>query len=103
MRQPLAGEVAAQRELLESIPFTTGYGVEIAMLLDVWGLLGGEGVAQVDLEVHRNSHQSLEALAPMARTVLATVARRLERDGRLSGLEAEAPVERPPLAGILAR
>jgi hypothetical protein len=39
----------------------------------------------------------------MARTVLATVARRLERDGRLSGLEAEALVERPPLAGVLAR
>jgi glucosyl-3-phosphoglycerate synthase len=104
VRQPLAGEVAARRELLENIPFTTGYGVEIAMLLDVWGLLGGEGVAQVDLEVHRNSHQSLQALAPMARTVLATVARRLERDGRLSGLEAdEALVERPPLAGVLAR
>jgi glucosyl-3-phosphoglycerate synthase len=103
VRQPLAGEVAARRELLESISFTTGYGVEIAMLLDVWGLLGGEGVAQVDLEVHRNSHQSLQALAPMARTVLATVARRLERDGRLSGLEAQAPVERPPLAGVLAR
>jgi glucosyl-3-phosphoglycerate synthase len=103
VRQPLAGEVAARRELLESIPFTTGYGVEMAMLLDVWDLLGGEGAAQVDLEVHRNSHQSVQALAPMARTVLATVARRLERDGRLSGLEAEAPVERPPLAGVLAR
>jgi glucosyl-3-phosphoglycerate synthase len=89
VRQPLAGEVAARRELLESIPFTTGYGVEMAMLLDVWDLLGGEGAAQVDLEEHRNSHQSVQALAPMARTVLATVARRLERDGRLSGLEAD--------------
>ncbi len=43
VRQPLAGEVAARRELLESIPFTTGYGVEMAMLLDVWRLLGGRG------------------------------------------------------------
>jgi glucosyl-3-phosphoglycerate synthase len=105
VRQPLAGEVAARRELLENIPFTTGYGVEMAMLLDVWDLLGGgEGVAQVDLEVHRNSHQSIEALAPMARTVLATVARRLQRDGRLSGLEVDASlVERPPLAGVRAR
>jgi glucosyl-3-phosphoglycerate synthase len=103
VRQPLAGEVAARRELLESIPFTTGYGVEMAMLLDVWGLLGGEGAAQVDLEEHRNSHQSVQALAPMARTVLATVARRLERDGRLSGLVADSLVERPPLAGVLAR
>lgn len=105
VRQPLAGEIAARRELLENIPFTTGYGVEMAMLLDAWDLLGGgEGVAQVDLEVHRNSHQSLEALAPMARTVLATIAQRLQRDGRLNGLEADASlVERPPLAGVRAR
>lgn len=104
VRQPLAGEVAARRELLESIPFTTGYGVEMAMLLDVWRLLGGEGVAQVDLEEHRNSHQPLSALAPMAATVLATIATRVQREGRLSGVELEgALVERPPLAGVVAR
>jgi glucosyl-3-phosphoglycerate synthase len=104
VRQPLAGEVGARRELLESIPFTTGYGVEIAMLLDVWSLLGGEGVAQVDLEEHRNSHQPLSALAPMAQTVLAGIAARMQREGRLSGVAlAEAVVERPPLAGVLAR
>jgi glucosyl-3-phosphoglycerate synthase len=104
VRQPLAGEVAARRELLESLPFTTGYGVEMAMLLDVWRMLGGEGVAQVDLEVHHNSHQPLQALAPMARTVLATLAQRLQRDGRLSGLELEESiVERPPLAGVRVR
>lgn len=99
VRQPLAGEVAARRELLESVPFVTGYGVEIAMLIDVWEKLGGERVAQVDLDVHRNRHQSLAALTPMARTVLATIARRLEREGRLSGVDlGEAPRERPPLA-----
>ena len=117
VRQPLAGEVAARRELLEGISFATGYGVEIAMLIDVWEQIGGEGVAQVDLEVHRNRHQSLQALAPMALTVLATVARRLEREGRLrptSASSADLPhgeehlppalVERPPLASLgLAR
>jgi glucosyl-3-phosphoglycerate synthase len=105
VRQPLAGEVAARRELLEKLPFTTGYGVEMAMLLDVWSFLGGEGVAQVDLEVHRNSHQPLSALAPMAATVLATIAVRLRREGRLTGVELpeEEIVERPPLAEVLAR
>jgi glucosyl-3-phosphoglycerate synthase len=104
VRQPLAGEVAARRELLESIPFTTGYGVEVAMLLDVWQLLGGEGVAQVDLEEHLNTHQPLSALAPMARTVLAAIATRAAREGRLTGVElGEALVERPPLAGVMAR
>ena len=103
VRQPLAGEVAARRELLESLPFVTGYGVEIAMLIDVWRAVGLQGMAQVDLDEHRNRHQPLAALAPMARTVLATIARRLEQDGRLQGggsLEPGqgAPVERPALA-----
>ncbi|HEY7960520.1 MAG TPA: glucosyl-3-phosphoglycerate synthase [Solirubrobacteraceae bacterium] len=102
--QPLAGEVAARRELLESVPFATGYGVEVAMLIDIWSRLGGERVAQVDLDVHRNTHQPLSALTPMARTVLATIARRLEREGRLTGMAPEqAPPERPPLAELLAR
>jgi hypothetical protein len=54
--------------------------------------------------VHRNNHQPLSALTPMAQTVLATIALRMEREGRLSGLElAEPLVERPPLAEVLAR
>jgi len=103
VRQPLAGEVAARRELLEGLAFATGYGVEIAMLIDVWRQLGLDAMAQVDLDEHRNPHQPLSALAPMALTVLATIARRLSQEGRLvdaedvaAGLEL-APVERPPL------
>jgi glucosyl-3-phosphoglycerate synthase len=98
VRQPLAGEVAARRQLLEALPFATGYGVEIGMLIDVWRAVGLEGIAQVDLDEHRNRHQPLSALTPMAQTVLATIARRLEREGRLQGVEGDAaPVERPPL------
>jgi glucosyl-3-phosphoglycerate synthase len=106
VRQPLAGEVAARRELLEGLPFATGYGVEIAMLIDVWRKLGLDGIAQVDLDEHRNRHQPLSALEPMARTVLATIASRLEQEERLvdvEGREADvalAPVERPPLASV---
>jgi glucosyl-3-phosphoglycerate synthase len=97
--QPLAGEVAARRELLERVPFATGYGVEIGMLIDVWREVGLEGIAQVDLDEHRNRHQPLAALEPMARTVLATIAGRAQAEGRLSGVEiAEPPVERPPPA-----
>jgi len=99
VRQPLAGEVAARRDLLEAVPFVTGYGVEIAMLIDAWRRLGLEGLAQVDLDEHHNPHQPLSALAPMARTVLATVARRLEQEGRL-GAVVGAPVERPPLGSL---
>ncbi|HTA12143.1 MAG TPA: glucosyl-3-phosphoglycerate synthase [Solirubrobacteraceae bacterium] len=113
VRQPLAGEVAARRELLERLPFVTGYGVEVAMLIDAWRAVGLEGMAQVDLDEHRNRHQPLSALSGMALTVLATIARRLEQDGRLivgGGLDGDgdggetagvaAPVERPPLVGV---
>ena len=85
VRQPLAGEVAARRELLESVPFVTGYGVEIGMLIDVWRKVGLEAMAQVDLEEHRHGHQPLSALAAMAQTVLATIASRLEDDDSLEG------------------
>jgi glucosyl-3-phosphoglycerate synthase len=106
VRQPLAGEVAARRDLLESLPFVTGYGVEIAMLIDVWRAVGLGGIAQVDLDEHRNPHKPLSELAAMAHTVLATVAMRMAREGRLAGVEglagdaggANGPVERPALA-----
>jgi glucosyl-3-phosphoglycerate synthase len=105
VRQPLAGEVAARRSLLEGLPFASGYGVEIAMLIDVWSELGLEAIAQVDLEEHRNRHQPLSALTPMAATVLATIARRLQQEGRLSdgeGALAGAPLERPALSSVRA-
>ena len=83
IRQPLAGEVAARRDLLWRLPFATGYGVEIAMLIDAWHALGLDGIAQVDLDEHRNRHQPLAALSQMALTVLATIAARLRAEGRL--------------------
>jgi glucosyl-3-phosphoglycerate synthase len=100
VRQPLAGEVAARRELLERLPFATGDGVEVAMLIDAWREVGLDGLAQVEVVEHRNHHQPLSAPTPMASTVLATIARRLQREGRLSGdVEGAAP-ERPPLRSV---
>jgi glucosyl-3-phosphoglycerate synthase len=117
VEQPLAGEVAARRALLERLPFVTGYGVDIALLLDAHREAGLEALAQVDLDVRQNAHQSLRELAPMAFSVLRALATRLERDGRLTGalpstflladqdelqvLSAEA-VERPPLVTLRA-
>lgn len=107
VRQPLAGEMAARRELLEGLSFATGYGVEIAMLIDAWRTVGLDGMAQVDLDEHRNPHQPLAALTGMAGTVLATIAARLEREGRLEATPGRdgtpAPVERPPLASVRVR
>lgn len=101
LTQPLAGEVAAPRELLERIPFATGYAVEMAMLLEVREQLGAEAIVQCDLGERRNHHQPLGALRPMAEVVLATVSRRLAAEGRLA---AQPPgpeiVQRPPLTTL---
>lgn len=95
LHQPLAGEMAAARALLCSIPFSTGYAVETAMLLDVHARVGAHAIAQVDLDVRRNRHQSLQALAKMADEVLAAACARLDLPG-------ERPLERPPMAEVLS-
>jgi glucosyl-3-phosphoglycerate synthase len=74
--QPLAGEFAGRRELLNAVPFFTGYGVEIGMMIDVFAEVGLEGMAQVDLGTRQNRHQSLASLAKMSSIVLRTVAMR---------------------------
>jgi glucosyl-3-phosphoglycerate synthase len=78
MIQPLAGEYAGRRTLLESIPFFTGYAVEIGHLIDATERVGIEGLGQVDLErrVHRN--QELEGLSRMSFVILQAVMKRLE-------------------------
>jgi len=105
--QPLAGEVAARRSLLDAIPFNTGYGVEIAMLVEVWDRVGLEGMAQVGLGTKRNTHQDLIALNGMANEVIAGLAEtldRLDREGlgRIeSAPDAAAPqAVRPPFGRL---
>jgi glucosyl-3-phosphoglycerate synthase len=96
VEQPLAGEIAARRQLLERLPFVTGYGVDVALLLDAYLYAGLDALAQVDLEVRQNAHQPLRELGPMASAVLQAVASRLVRDGRLRGPLPSQAVERPP-------
>jgi glucosyl-3-phosphoglycerate synthase len=76
--QPLSGEYAGRRSLLETIPFFTGYAVEIGHLIDIAERVGIEGLGQVDLErrVHRN--QELEGLSRMSFVILQAVMKRLE-------------------------
>ena len=103
VRQPLAGELAARRDLLSSLPWSTGYAIETALLLDVYELVGIDAIAQVDLDERLNDHKSLPALAPMADEVLAAAAVRLQRDGRLEESGAGGPpIERPPMTRALA-
>jgi glucosyl-3-phosphoglycerate synthase len=121
--QPLAGEYAARRSLLETLPFPTGYGVELALLVDTLGAAGLEAIAQVDLGERRHSHQSDAQLGLMASEIMQVALRRLEQQGRLRGLAPVNPtlaqfervdgrlvatsrdvglVERPPMATVPA-
>jgi glucosyl-3-phosphoglycerate synthase len=102
VRQPLAGEMAARRELLCGLPWATGYAVETALLLDVHREVGIGRMAQVDLDVRQNAHKPLAALGPMADEVLAAAMMRLEREGRLApGAGGLQVIERPPLSTVL--
>jgi glucosyl-3-phosphoglycerate synthase len=96
--QPLAGETAARRELLERVPFAAGYGVEIAMLIDVWRSVGLPAMAQVDLGARQNRHQPLRDLSAMAYAVLvAAQTRFLGRD--FADANAASSIALPPLPG----
>ena len=117
IRQPLAGEIAARRDLLLQLPFATGYAVDIALLIDAWQAVGLDAIAQIDLDVRQNRHHPLAELTPMAAAVLHAVLARVQRDGRLTGdvhdglllpaAEAmnwspAACPERPPLLSLAA-
>jgi glucosyl-3-phosphoglycerate synthase len=75
--QPLAGEFAAHRELLCNIPFLTGYGVEVGIMIDVFTAAGLAAMAQVDLGSRQNRHQPLWDLTRMSSTVLRALGRRV--------------------------
>lgn len=82
--QPLSGEYAGRREVLEQIPFFSGYGVELGMLIDIARLHGVNAIAQVDLErrVHRN--QDVAALSRMSFGILQAACARLTDEGRMA-------------------
>jgi len=76
--QPLSGEYAGRRELLEKVPFFSGYGVETGLLIDVLERHGLRALAQVDLMERIHHNQDLEALSKMSFAIIQTVLRKLE-------------------------
>jgi glucosyl-3-phosphoglycerate synthase len=71
--QPLGGEYAASRDLLTSLPFAPGYGVEIGLLVDTFDRLGLDAIAQVNLGVRTHRNRPLSELGAMSRQVIATL------------------------------
>lgn len=120
--QPLAGEYAGRREILERLPFFTGYGVEIGLLIDLLRGYGLERIGQVNLESRLHRNRELSSLSLMAFAIVQVVMTRLgERSGAAlaeqmntamklislnGGLSLEMrevrEVERPPIATVAA-
>jgi len=88
--QPLSGEYAGRRAILEQIPFPVGYGVETAMLIDIYEKLGLDGFAQTDLDTRVHRNQETIALGRMAFGILRTFFNRLTREQR-AHFETELP------------
>ena len=74
--QPLGGEYAGRRELLEAVPFVEGWGVELGLLVDIAEHFGATSITQCDLGVREHRNRPLEDLAPQAMAVLLTALRR---------------------------
>jgi glucosyl-3-phosphoglycerate synthase len=118
--QPLGGEYAATRELLTSLPFAPGYGVEIGLLVDTFDRLGLDAIAQVNLGVRAHRNRPLAELGVMSRQVIATLLSRCGIPDSGVGLtqffadgdggDGYAPhtwpvslVDRPPMNGLRPR
>ncbi|MFE7626033.1 glucosyl-3-phosphoglycerate synthase [Streptomyces sp. NPDC057509] len=77
--QPLGGEYAVRRSLLERLPFPVGYGVELGLLVDALHTVGLDALAQVDVGVRVHRHQDGQALGRMAAAIYRTAQVRLSR------------------------
>ncbi len=110
VEQPLGGEYGGRRELLEQLPFVTGYGVDIGLLIDVSRRFGIDALAQVDLGERRHRNRPIDELAPQAAMVMQAALRRVDSDRagqplvgehvtlvRPDGVVEIDGVERPPL------
>jgi glucosyl-3-phosphoglycerate synthase len=89
--QPLSGEYAVKREILERIPFPVGYGVETSHLIDVYDGWGIEAFAQTDLDKRVHRHQSTRDLGKMSFGILRTFLKRLKTKGIVTDMPELTP------------
>lgn len=78
LAQPLSGEYAGRRSVLEQLAFVQGWGVEMGLLIDIAAAFGPEAICQVDLGDRLHRHRSLQSLSIQAGEVMATM---LDRAG----------------------
>jgi glucosyl-3-phosphoglycerate synthase len=91
LHQPLAGEYAGRRAVLEQLPFVQGWGVEVAMLIDIARRYGPEAIAQIDLGTREHRHRGLHSLSVQAAEVMATLLARVPEGSLLHVGACAAP------------
>ncbi len=69
--------------MLEQIPFSTGYGVEIGMLIEIYKKFGLDSIAQVNLKTRMHRNQPLSALSKMSFGIMQSIYKKLEKYGRM--------------------
>ncbi len=99
IRQPLGGEFAARREVLETVPFVQGYGVDLALLVDVAAQFGIGCIAQADLGTRTHRNRSLEELGAQATAVLRVALLRAGVEER-AGWDPSDVAQRPPMIEV---
>jgi len=82
--QPLSGEYAFLREPVESIPFSSGYGVEIGLIFDLYEKYGLDRFAQVDMGVRYHRNRPVNELGKMSFGIMQTILRKLEKKNVLT-------------------
>jgi glucosyl-3-phosphoglycerate synthase len=86
--QPLSGEYAGRRTLMEKLPFSVGYGVELGHLIDIFHITGIDALAQVDLDMRIHRNQTTASLGKMAFGILHTFLSRGKKYGIFELLQA---------------
>ncbi len=87
--QPLSGEYAVRREVLEKIAFPIGYGVETSHLIDVYHNYGLQAFAQTDLDKRVHENKPTQALGKMSFGILQTFIKRAKALGIFEKAEHE--------------
>ncbi|HEX2697893.1 MAG TPA: glucosyl-3-phosphoglycerate synthase, partial [Anaerolineales bacterium] len=85
--QPLSGEYGGRRSALEQVSFSSGYGVETGLLIDIFEKYGLNAIAQVDLQERVHHNQPLESLSKMSFAIIQTIVRRIEQRYGINMLE----------------
>lgn len=99
--QPLSGEFAGRRSVLEAVPFVQGWGVDLGLLIDIEQVAGPDAMCIADLGARMHRNQKLRDLGPQAMAVQSVVLRRAGKIPSGPGSPERETLLRPGLGGAV--